>query len=133
MEDGIGIIGSLIFGVIYLGLIIFFGVTYWKIYEKAGKPGWASLIPIYSALVLMEIIDKPKIWVLYMCIPFVGLYWMVLSAIEFAKVFGKDTGFAIGMIVFPYIFLPMIAFGDAQYQGAGGGEKTYDDEILDRG
>ncbi|WP_375561700.1 DUF5684 domain-containing protein [Bernardetia sp. OM2101] len=132
MEDGIGIIGSLIFGVIYLGLIVFFIATYWKIFEKAGKPGWASLIPIYSSLVFMEIINKPKIWVLYMFIPFVGLYWAILSVVEFAKVFGKDTGFAIGIIFLPIVFLPMLAFGDAQYQGASG-EKFYDDEVLDRG
>ena len=134
MDDSSSIIGALFGGVfvlIYLGLIVFFAVTYWRIFEKAGKPGWASLIPIYSAVVFMEIINKPAIWVLYLFIPFYGFYIAIVSTVEFAKVFGKDTGFAVGMIFFPYIFLPMLAFGNAQYQGQG--KKMYDDGILDRG
>lgn len=129
MEEGIGIIG----GLIYLGFIVFLIATYWKIFEKAGKPGWASLVPIYSSFVYMEIINKPKIWILYMLIPIAGIYWAYLSVVEFAKVFGKDSGFALGLIFLPLIFYPILAFGDAQYQGQGKEEKFYDDEILDRG
>lgn len=131
MDESSGILGVLIMAVVYFGLIIFFIVTYWKIYEKAGKPGWASLIPIYGTIVYMEIINKPAIWVLYLFIPFYGIYIAIVSVVELAKIFGKDTGFAVGILFLPFIFLPMLAFGDAQYQGAGG--KSYDDSILDRG
>lgn len=119
------------FFLIYIGIIVLIVAAQWKIFEKAGKPGWASLIPIYSAIVLMEIINKPAIWVLYLFIPFYGFYIAIVSVVELAKVFGKDTGFAIGMLFLPIIFYPMLAFGTAQYQGTG--EKKYDDQILDRG
>ncbi|WP_338791635.1 DUF5684 domain-containing protein [Bernardetia sp. Wsw4-3y2] len=112
---------------------IFIYVCLWKIYEKAGKPGWTALVPIYNLVIMMEIINKPAIWVLYLFIPFYGIYIAIVSVVEFAKVFGKDTGFAIGLILLPIVFYPMLAFGDAQYQGTMAGEKVYDDGILDRG
>jgi len=136
MEESSGILCALFGGVfflVYIGVLVFLIATYWKIYTKAGKPGWASIVPIYGTIVYMEIINKPAIWVLYLFIPFVNIYFGILSVIELAKVFGKDTGFAVGIIFLPFIFLPMLAFGDAQYQGAMAGEKVYDDGILDRG
>lgn len=132
MEDAIGGVVGIVFVVFYIALIGIMIASQWKIFEKAGKPGWACLVPIYNMIVLMEIIGKPKIWVLYFFIPFVGIYFAIVSVIELAKVFGKDTGFAIGMLLLGIVFYPMLAFGDAQYQGTGGG-KVYDDGILDRG
>jgi hypothetical protein len=122
-----------IFLVVLLIIQVFLYICLWKIHEKAGKPGWTALVPIYNLFIMMEIINKPKIWLLYMLIPFAGIYWVILSVVEFAKVFGKDTGFAVGLIFLPIIFYPILAFGDAQYQGIIGKEKFYDDAVLDRG
>ncbi|AFM03079.1 hypothetical protein Fleli_0615 [Bernardetia litoralis DSM 6794] len=127
MEEGIGIVG----GIIYLAIIILMIASFWKIFEKAGKPGWASLIPIYNIIVILEIVNKPIWWVVLFLIPIVNIVIAIIVYIELAKAFGKDTGFGIGLVLLGIVFFPMLAFGDAQYQGAG--EKMYDDEILDRG
>ncbi len=127
MEEGIGIVG----GIIYLAIIILMIASMWKIFEKAGKPGWAAIVPIYNIIVLMEIVNKPVWWVVLFLIPIVNIIIAIIVYIELAKVFGKDTGFGIGLVFLGIVFFPMLAFGDAQYQGAEG--KMYDDEILDRG
>jgi hypothetical protein len=89
--------------------------SHWKIYVKAGQPGWACIVPIYSLIVLLDIIKKPGIWFLWLLIPIVNIFFAIRVAVELAKVFGKDTGFAVGLIFLPFIFLPILAFGDAQY------------------
>jgi ABC-type sulfate transport system permease subunit len=116
---GGGIIGGLIGSLCNCIFLIIFVVVpligLWKIFEKAGKPGWAALIPIYNAVVLLEIIDRPIWWlILLFC---VGPVFGVIVALELAKSFGKGIGFAVGMILVPFIFYPMLGFGDAKYQG----------------
>ncbi len=90
-------------------------ISMWKIYSKAGQPGWAVLVPIYNMIVLLNIVRKPVWWILLMLIPFVSFIIVILIYLELAKVYGKSTGFGLGIIFLPIIFLPMLAFGDAQY------------------
>ncbi len=90
-------------------------ISMWKIYSKAGQPGWAILVPIYNMIVLLNIVRKPVWWILLMLIPFVSFIIVILIYLELAKVYGKSTGFGLGIIFLPIIFLPMLAFGDAQY------------------
>lgn len=99
----------------YFALIVFFIITTWKIFEKANKPGWASIIPIYGAIVKLEIIQKPTWWIFMLFIPFVNIYYIIVMTNELAKSFGKETGFTIGLVFLPFIFLPILAFGDAKY------------------
>jgi len=108
------IIGS----IIYLAIIVFIIVALWKVFVKAGKPGWACLIPIYNIFVLLQIIGKPIWWIILMLIPIVNIVIAIICSIRLAKVFGKGTGFGIGMLLLPFIFYPILGFGDAQYQGA---------------
>jgi len=113
-----GIFGG-VFGVCY-GLFMFavailILVAMWKVYQKAGKPGWAAIVPIYNILVLLEIVGKPWWWLLLMFIPFVNIVIMILVYLELATVFSKGTGFGCGLILLPFVFVPMLAFGDAQY------------------
>jgi hypothetical protein len=103
--------------VVYIAVIIFLVACYWKIFTKAGKPGWAAIVPIYNIIVLLEIVNKPVWWIVLLLIPCVNLVVMVLVIIELAKVFGKSTGFAVGLLLLGIIFLPILAFGDAEYQG----------------
>ena len=113
--------GALLFGVlIYLGLIIFMVATMWKIYTKAGKPGWAAIVPLYNLIVLLEIAGKPLWWIVLLCIPLVNFVVLIMVMVALAKSFGKDTGYAIGLIFLGIIFFPMLAFGDAVYVGPGG-------------
>lgn len=105
-------------GVIYLAIIVLMIASLWKIFMKAGKPGWACLIPIYNIIVLLEICGKPMWWIVLMLIPFVNIIVMILLTVSLAKSFGKDTVFAIGLVLLGFVFYPILAFGDAKYVGA---------------
>jgi hypothetical protein len=119
-SSGAGAAGAaigLVFGLIYLAVIVLCIAGIWKIFTKAGKPGWAAIVPIYNIIVLLEIVGKPIWWIVLFLIPCVNLVAIILIALALAKSFGKETGFAIGMIVLPFIFYPMLGFGDASYKG----------------
>ena len=91
----------------------------WKIFTKAGKPGWAAIVPIYNIYVLTEIVEKPIVWFVCCLIPCVNVVMGILIALELAKKFGKDAMFGVGLILLPFIFYPILGFGKAQYQGTG--------------
>jgi hypothetical protein len=109
----------------FLGAYMFFIFAYvavlfiiqWKVYVKAGKPGWAALIPIYNVYVLTEIVGRPAWWTFMILIPPVFFIFSIIMAIDLAKSFGKDTGFAIGLVLLAPIFYGILAFGNAEYQG----------------
>jgi hypothetical protein len=96
-------------------LVAFYVYCAWRIFEKAGKPGWASLIPIFNTLVELEIVQRPLWWVFLMLIPGVNLVIMVIIIFDLAKVFGKDNGFAFGLLFLTPIFVPILALGNAVY------------------
>jgi len=73
------------------------------------------LIPIYSGIVLLEIVKKPTWWLFMLFIPLVNIYFAIVITNELAKSFGKTSGFTVGLIFLPFIFYPMLAFGDAKY------------------
>ena len=103
---------------VWLAIVMLLLVSLWRVYAKAGRPGWASLIPIYNAYVLLQIVGKPGWWLLLLFIPIANLIVMILVTVSLAKSFGKGGGFAAGLIVLPFIFYPMLGFGDAKYLGA---------------
>ena len=98
-------------------------VAEWKIFVKAGRPGWAALVPIYSTLQLIWLAKKQWWWVLLLCIPIVNLVFSIMLYNEVAKAFGKDVGFTVLLILLPFIALPILAFGKAKYLW-GDGENT---------
>jgi hypothetical protein len=91
----------------------------WRLYEKAGKPGWAAIIPIYNIWVLLEIIGRPGWWLILFFIPFVNFVAWIIVSIDLAASFGKGIGYALGIILFPYVFYLLLGFGDAVYVGPG--------------
>jgi len=99
----------------YLAIIILIIAGMWKVFVKAGKPGWASIIPIYNLVVLLEVVGKPIWWIILMLIPLVNLIVYIIILVELAKRFGKGVGFAIGLLIFPFICFPILGFGSAQY------------------
>jgi hypothetical protein len=103
--------------IIYLLFAVLMIASLWKIFAKAGKPGWAAIVPIYNLIVLLEIVGKPVWWILLFLIPFANFIVAILIYIELAKKFGKEIGFAIGMILLPFVFFPMLGFGKAEYKG----------------
>lgn len=102
----------------------------WKVFEKAGRPGWAAIIPFYSTWVLFEISGKPGWWVLIALIPYIGslivFVMLIIAMLELAKRFGKSTTFAIfGLIVFQVIGFLILGFGDATYNEHPGNEQSF--------
>ena len=105
--------------VVELGLFALFVVGAWRVFKKAGKPGWAALIPIYNVIVLLQITGKPIWWIVLYLIPFVNLVVDILVSLELARRFGKGLGLGLGLALLPFIFYPVLGFGDAQYLGSG--------------
>jgi hypothetical protein len=110
---GIGILG----GMIWLAFIILMIISMWKIFVKAGRPGWGCLIPFYNLYLMLEMSGKPAWWLVLFFIPFVNFIAAILLMLAFAKSFGKGGGFAVGLLLLGFIFFPILAFGDAKYIG----------------
>lgn len=96
-------------------------VAMWRIFTKAGKPGWAAIIPVYNMVVLFQIVGlNPWLLLLYL-IPFVNfiaaLVLTIMLCIRLAKAFGKSSGFAVGLIFLNTIFILILGFGDSKYVG----------------
>jgi len=93
-------------------------VAMWKVFVKAGQPGWASIIAIYNLYVWCKLVGRPGWWIILMLIPFVNIIVGIVLCIDMAKSFGKGAGFGIGLAFLGIIFLPILGFGSAQYLGA---------------
>lgn len=96
-------------------------ISLWRIFEKAGEPGWSAIIPIYNLVILMSIAGKPWFWGLLACIPYIGLIFSIWGTNLVVKQFGKTEWFTLGIILLPFIFLPILAFGEAKFT-----KQTYD-------
>ncbi len=101
----------------------------WKVYEKAGHPGWKAIIPVYNLIILMRIIRKPAWWVLLMIIPYIGIIWSVWSTNLLSKSFGKGIGTTLGLFFLPFIFYPMLGFGDDKYTKPKEGKGSIADSL----
>jgi hypothetical protein len=89
----------------------------WYMFQKAGEPGWAAIIPIYNYLIAIKIAGKPWWYILLMLIPIVNLVIYILILNGLSKNFGKGTGFTVGLFFFRFIFIPILGFGNAVYSG----------------
>jgi len=115
--DAAGGAGAGIVMLIYLAILIVMIIGCWKSYSKAGQPGWACIIPIYNMIVWLQICGRPIWWFILLLIPLVNIIIFLIVCIDFAKSFGKGAGFGIGIFLIPFVFIPMIGFGSASYQG----------------
>lgn len=112
MGNGVLITFSIL---INLAVMTFLITAQWKLFVKAGEEGWIALIPIYNAVTMMKIAGKPGWWVVLLFVPFANLVVAILMNIGLARNFGRSDGFAIGLVFLPYIFLPVLGFGDSKY------------------
>jgi hypothetical protein len=117
MDDGGG---SGLGIVIYLAVLVFYVASMWKVFAKAGEPGWAAIIPIYNTWVLTKISGTGALWFVLLFIPFINIVAIFYVLIELAKSFGKGSGYGIGLALLGFIFFPMLGFGSSQYVGPGG-------------
>ena len=102
--------------ILELVLLVIIVIGLWKLFSKAGKPGWASIVPIYNTIVMIDIAGKPLWWILLLFIPFVNIVVSILIMIGMAKNFGRGVGTAIGLIFLPMIFMLILGFGSAEYK-----------------
>jgi hypothetical protein len=112
--------GTAIYVIICLAISVFAIVCMWKIFAKAGKPGWASIVPFYNLYILFEITWGNGILFLLNLIPIVNAIIMLITYVKLAKAFGKSGGFAAGLIFLNLIFVCILGFGSAQYIGPNG-------------
>lgn len=109
---GLGIGMMIVWAVVLVVMI----AAMWKVFEKAGEPGWAAIVPIYNIIVLLKIAGKPAWWLVLMLIPFVNFVVGIIVVLALAKNFGKGAGFGFGLLLLAPVFYPMLAWGDARYQ-----------------
>jgi hypothetical protein len=117
----LGLLDSTILGLVIVGFILVIAlcvlvvISGWRIYQKAGKPGWASLIPFYNMTTLLQMVNKPLWWVVLLLVPVLNIIIYLILAVRLAHVFGKGRWFGVGLLFLPFIFGPVLAFGKAEY------------------
>ena len=103
--------------VVQLALMVLMIASMWRIFAKAGKPGWAAIVPIYNVIVLLQVVNRPVWWIVLLLIPIVNLVICIMVYNDLAKAFGKGIGWTIGLLLLPFIFMPLLAFGSEAYVG----------------
>jgi len=101
--------------VIYLALIILYVAAYWRLFAKAGEPGWGAIVPIYNLYLYCKIAGRPEWWLILFFIPLVNFVFALILAMDIAKAFSKSSGFGIGLWLLSFIFVPILGFGQAVY------------------
>jgi hypothetical protein len=86
----------------------------WKVFERAGEPGWAVLVPFYNVYVLTRVAQVSAWWILAMFIPVLNIVAAFVIAVGVARRFGKSSGFGFGIALLPFLFYPMLAWGDGE-------------------
>ncbi len=113
------------FILIIIAILIFSIISKWKMFVKAGKPGWASIIPIYSTIVMLDIIGYKWYYIFFFllgAVPYIGqvalILFMVSLNIKLAKSFKQSTAFGIGLWLLNIVFVAIIAFSrEINYDG----------------
>lgn len=105
---------------IYLLTIVGVFAGTWKLFEKAGRPGWAAIVPVYNLVVLLRITSQSMWWILLVLIPGVNVVALFIIHLNVAWRFGKDLGYAFGLTLLPFVFYPILGFGHARYRPGRG-------------
>ena len=117
MNNGASAAFIVIYVIVALAVAIFMLAAMWRLFSKAGQPGWAVFIPIYNTIVLLRVAGKPWWWLFLFLIPIVDFVVAIMVYTGVATNYGKGAGFTLGLIFLPYIFVPILGFGGAVYQG----------------
>ena len=102
-----------------VSLLIFLAVVggMWQVFVKAGEAGWKAIIPIYNIWILLQIIGRPGWWIILFFIPIVNIIIWIIVSLDLAKSFDHGVGFAIGLIILPWLFYIILGWGESQYYG----------------
>lgn len=114
MGNGLETLLPTLFGLVVSVVVI---ASMWKVFVKANQPGWGAIIPIYNTYLLIKIAGRPGWWLLLFFLPVINWVVIILVTFDISHKFGKSTLFGIGLLVLPFVFYPILGFGDARYQG----------------
>src|SRR5205823_7036443 len=81
-----------------LAMMLLLIAAWWRIFEKAGEPGWTAIVPIYNGLMALKIAGKPMWWIVLLLIPLVGFVLGLIVIVSIASHFVKGAGVAHGML-----------------------------------
>lgn len=110
------IIGIILMIVLWLSIIAFAIVSQWKVFEKAGQPGWLCIIPFYNIIILLKISNKPWWWIFMFFIPIANIVFMIMMLHRISLSFGKGAGFTVGLLFLSIIFWGILAFDKSEYK-----------------
>ena len=99
---------------VIVAIMVLMIAAMWKVFERAGEHGWAVLVPIYNVYVLCKVAGISTWWALAAFIPLVNIIFMFVSSVGVAERFGKGAAYGIGLALLPFIFWPMLAWGDSE-------------------
>lgn len=112
----LGIVGIIIL-IFWVAVAVFYIATFWKIFSKAGRPGWLAIIPIVNTIVLIQITGRSGWWILAFFVPILDLVALILILYDLSRSFGYGGGFTVGLLLLSFIFFPILGFGPARYVG----------------
>jgi hypothetical protein len=114
----VAVIGGLVLNA-FVAFVVYvvFVIGAWKVFSKAERPGWWSIVPIWNMAVLLQISGRSGWWVLSYLVPLLNLFVQIRWGIEMARSYGRGIGFAIGLILLEPLFMVILGFGDASYLG----------------
>ncbi len=111
---------GLVAPIVMLVILITVIAGIWRVFSKAGQPGWGVLIPIYNVYLMCKIAQRPGWWLLLMFVPIVNLIIAITLSIGIARNFGKGAGFGLGLAFLGFIFYPILGFSGARYLSSTG-------------
>lgn len=109
------IFGFIIMILLWLALIAFVIISQWRVFTKAGQPGWAVFIPVYNILIILKVANKPWWWIFLLLIPVANIVFMIIILNRISKSFGKSEGFTVGLVLLGIVFWGILAFDSSQY------------------
>jgi hypothetical protein len=105
--------------VVWLALTLALVVAQWRIFAKAGVPGWACLVPVYNMVKLLHISGRSGWWLLGLCVPLLNVFVFIRLVFDLAGAFGRGVAFGFGLLLLSPIFVLILGFGNARYVGRG--------------
>jgi hypothetical protein len=112
----IALLVGLVLFALYLCVALFFIIALWKIYTKAGQPGWGIFIPFYNVYLWLKIAGKPGWWLILYCIPLVNIVIAIIATLAIGKAFGKSVAFSVFLLlIFSFVGIPILGYGKAVY------------------
>lgn len=116
MEDtGSAALATIVLVLLFAWLVVVL-LAGWKLYTKAGQPGWVALIPFLNVFGLLKIVHRPLWWFLLLLIPFVNIVFLVIIFNDLSKAFGHGVGMTVLLVLLTAVGYLVIGFGDSRYQ-----------------